>query len=239
MTFAASAPADLTAADTELLNNPAWFALTSTQAAFAIGSGTALRYRPEVSVFAGVPTDATAEDFARLAALLGEGEAATMMGRPAVPEGWRGQTFHAYQMVDSGFVADEADRDGVIVLGDDDVPEMVDLVRRTEPGPFAERTIELGGYVGVRLDGKLVAMAGERQRPRNWAEVSAVCTDPDYRGQGLAARVVRAVTSGIRARGDRAFLHVAPHKEGARRVYERQGFVIRTEYPITAAQPIR
>ena len=36
----------------------------------------------------------------------------------------------------------------------------------TSPGPFAARTIELGGYVGVRQEGRLVAMAAAARRRR-------------------------------------------------------------------------
>ena len=81
----------------------------------------------------------------------------------------------------------------IVTLGLDDVPDMLDLVDRTEPGPFTPKTIELGTYLGVRVDGALIAMAGERMRPPGYTEVSAVCTDPAFRGQGLAAYLVDAV----------------------------------------------
>jgi predicted GNAT family acetyltransferase len=92
-------------------------------------------------------------------------------------------------------------------LGADDVPQILDLVARTEPGPFRPRTIELGSYLGIRHDGRLVALAGERLHPAGWTEISAVCTDPAYRGRGLASRLVSAVGAGIAERGDRALLH--------------------------------
>ncbi|MEU4215657.1 GNAT family N-acetyltransferase [Actinoplanes sp. NPDC026623] len=56
--------------------------------------------------------------------------------------------------------------------------------------------------------GALVAMADERLHPPGWTEISAVCTDPAHRGQGLATRLVRAV-AGIRARGEIPFLHTS------------------------------
>ena len=87
------------------------------------------------------------------------------------------------------------------MLGAADVPEMLDLVERTQPGPFLARTVELGTYLGIRRDGRLVAMAGERLHPPGFTEISAVCTDAAYRGQGLATRLVRAVAAGIRRRG--------------------------------------
>jgi predicted GNAT family acetyltransferase len=107
-----------------------------------------------------------------------------------------------------------------------DVPEMLDLVRRTEPGPFRPRTVELGTYLGLRRDGALIAMAGERMHPPGWTEISAVCTDPAFRRQGLATRLVRAVAAGIRARGETPFLHTGAGNTTAIRLYESIGFTV-------------
>jgi hypothetical protein len=72
-------------------------------------------------------------------------------------------------------------------LGAADVPEILDLIDRTQPGPFRRRTVELGTYLGLRsADGRLIAMAGERLHPAGWTEISAVCTDPAHRRKGLA-----------------------------------------------------
>ncbi|MFD2488317.1 GNAT family N-acetyltransferase [Amycolatopsis jiangsuensis] len=112
----------------------------------------------------------------------------------------------------------------LVRLTDADVPEMLDLVARTRPGPFLARTVMLGNYLGIRHDGALVAMAGERLRPPGWTEISAVCTDPAFRGHGLAGRLVQAVVAGIRSRGDEPFLHAAAVNTGAIRLYEQLGF---------------
>ena len=96
-----------------------------------------------------------------------------------------------------------------VALTETDVPEMLDLVERAQPGPFRKRTIELGRYLGIRRAGRLVAMAGERLRLPGWTEVSAVCTDPEFRGQGLGARLTLAVAAGILERGELPFLHAA------------------------------
>jgi predicted GNAT family acetyltransferase len=107
------------------------------------------------------------------------------------------------------------------------VPEILDLVARTEPGPYLPRTVEMGTYLGIRHDGRLVALAGERLHPPGWTEISAVCTDPDHRGRGLATRLVRAVAAGIRERGDHPFLHAAATNTTAIRLYESIGFTLR------------
>ena len=116
---------------------------------------------------------------------------------------------------------------GAVRLGPGDVPEILDLIARTEPGPFLPRTVELGTYLGIRQDGRLVAMAGERLRPPGWTEISAVCTAPEQRGQGLATRLVRAVAAVIRERGDTPFLHAAASNTVAVRLYESLGFTLR------------
>jgi demethylmenaquinone methyltransferase/2-methoxy-6-polyprenyl-1,4-benzoquinol methylase len=85
-----------------------------------------------------------------------------------------------------------------IELGDGDVDEMLDLIGRTRPGPFLRRTNHLGRYVGIRRDGALIAMAGERTQPPGFTEISAVCTDPAFQRQGLAAALVRDVAHTIR-----------------------------------------
>ncbi|MFF7981565.1 GNAT family N-acetyltransferase [Streptomyces sp. NPDC007901] len=120
----------------------------------------------------------------------------------------------------------EPDPDAVR-LGPGDVPEMPDLVARTEPGPFRRGTVEMGTYLGIRHRGRLIAMAGQRLRPPGWTEISAVCTDPDHRGRGLATRLVRAVAAGIRDRGDTPFLHAAPGNATAIPLYESIGFTER------------
>ncbi|GAA4584688.1 hypothetical protein GCM10023194_25190 [Planotetraspora phitsanulokensis] len=83
-----------------------------------------------------------------------------------------------------------------------DAPELLNLAERTRPGPFLPRTVELGTYLGIRRHGTLVAMAGERLHPTGWTEISAVCTDAAFRGQGLASRLILAVAASIRPRGD-------------------------------------
>ncbi len=124
-----------------------------------------------------------------------------------------------------------------VPLGLADVDEMLDLVARTKPGPFLPRTVLLGNYLGIRQDGALVAMAGERLRPPGFAEISAVCTDPAYRGQGLAGRLIRAVAHGIRARGEIPFLHTAADNHGAIRLYEALGFRLRRPVEFSLVRP--
>ena len=146
----------------------------------------------------------------------------------------RNQAFDLVQMIEERVTG--VDCAEAIPLGAADVPEMLELVAQTEPGPFLKRTIELGDYLGVRRDGALVAMAGERFQLDGWTEISAVCTKPDHRGQGLATWLMGALIAGIQRRSERAFLHVLSTNTGAIRLYEDLGFTLRRHVSIRVLQ---
>jgi ribosomal protein S18 acetylase RimI-like enzyme len=202
-----------------VLDNAAWSSLTGAHRRFAETVGSAARYDPDVAGFVALADVKDPRAWTDLAALLGPGDV-------DLPQGWAERdTIPGVQLVDVG-LAKRTDPDAVR-LTEADVPEMLDLVARTRPGPFRNRTIELGSYLGIRHEGRLVAMAGERLRPTGWTEISAVCTDPTVRGQGLATRLVRSVAAGISARGDRVFLHTSAENATAIRLYLGLGFRLR------------
>lgn len=215
------------------LDNPAWSALTGTHASLAERHGNARRYRPELTMLSALPNAPTGDDWADLAALCGAGRGVLLFGPGYTPPpGWTvGGSWPGVQL-DGSALRVEPDPEAV-VLGAADVPEMMDLVERTQPGPFRKGTHLLGTYLGIRRGGRLVAMAGERLRPVGWSEISAVCTDESVRGQGLATRLVRAVGAVIRERGDVPFLHTGSHNTPAIRLYEHIGFVLRTTTAFT------
>jgi ribosomal protein S18 acetylase RimI-like enzyme len=215
------------ALDYSALDNPARAALLGPQAHLAERCGAALRYPADISPFIALPDNPSDGDWDDLAKLIGPGGVAATAGVSAVPPSeWQVLMNMAGVQLTGERVAAEPATD-LIPLGPGDVPEMLDLVARTRPGPFLPRTIELGGYVGIRVSGALVAMAGERLRPAGWSEISAVCTDPGFRGQGLATRLTLAVASAITDRGEMPFLHAAADNVNAIRLYESLGFRLR------------
>ena len=115
----------------------------------------------------------------------------------------------------------------VVGLRDEDAAEMLALALLTRPGPFAAKTQAIGNFIGVRIDGRLAAMAGERMRMDGFAEVSGVCTHPDFRGRGLASGLMRMVAQRIIARGDVPFLHTYADNKVAIAMYEALGFRFR------------
>jgi ribosomal protein S18 acetylase RimI-like enzyme len=214
-----------------VLDNPVWHALVGPHAPLAERVGDAARYVSDVAVFCALADDASPAAWEDLRTLVGAGGAAFLV-RDAIdlPDGWSLEVaIPCRQMVLPASAGDRADdaSELLLVLGDDDVPEMLALVERTRPGPFARRTIELGQYLGIRYDGNLIAMAGERLRPSGYSEISAVCTDADQRGRGLASRLVRALVRGIRGRGETPFLHLTMENENAHRIYDALGFETR------------
>jgi len=175
--------------------------LTGAHAHLAQGTGKALRYPPDISPIVAIPPNIDDEVWSDLHALVGPGVVVAFAGEVGqVPDEWelvfRGAGVQL--TATEALWTDGPRHDDIVELGKADAPEMVDLVARTEPGPFEARTYLLGGYLGIRRGGALVAMAGERLRPPGWTEISAVCTDPDHRGQGLASALVRAVAGNIR-----------------------------------------
>jgi len=226
----------------EQLSNAVWHALTGPQQAMAEGGALAVRFDPAVSVFAALPDEAGAEAWQQLAELVGPGNMALLFRDELdLPDGWT-EAFGGIgrQMVWPGSSRRPATGDGaeVVQLDADDVPEMVALVERTEPGPFSARTIELGTYLGVRdpADGRLIAMAGQRLHPPGHVEISAVCTDVDWRGRGLARLLVDRLVDEIRLRDEVPILHAAATNVGAIRLYESMGFETVREVRFAALQ---
>ena len=218
------------------LDRPALSALTTRQAHLAVVDGSAIRFDPAHALFAAVQGEAP--DWTALARLARTtGPVALFEAEAAVPPGFEQiDHFPCLQMTCDALTPGGRSVD-FETLTDADGPEMLALATLTRPGPFLEKTHRLGPFVGVRREGQLVAMAGERLNIDGHGEVSGICTHPDWRGQGLAGALMRIVTARILERGDSAFLHArAAHVETIA-FYETLGFRprARIEYRVLAA----
>ena len=158
---------------------------------------------------------------------------------PTLPENW--ETLYESRITQMIRVdrspLPEGDIDASI-LGAADVADMLSLVELTKPGPFRRRTIELGTYVGIREDGRLVAMAGERTWAGDFREVSAICTHPDAQRRGYARALMGRVINRMLRAGETPFLHVESKNLRAIDIYLALGFIRRTEFPLLYAKRI-
>ncbi|AYL99445.1 GNAT family N-acetyltransferase [Mucilaginibacter celer] len=214
-----------------VLDNPAWNALETGNKAFAGGNDIARYFPKEVSPFVAL-NKTSAENFDLLFNTI-PFESYFIFIAPhdiEIPAPWETLAYlKCLQMVlDDNAAADVDDAD-LVPLTDQHIPQMLELTKLTNPGPFAERTIDFGHYRGIFDGDKLVAMAGQRLNPKPYAEISAVCTHPDYLGRGYAGKLLLNQARRIRQAGEIPFLHVKAENERAIRVYEKLGFVTRKE----------
>jgi ribosomal protein S18 acetylase RimI-like enzyme len=220
------------------LDRPVWSALSDRQQSVSVGTTRARAFDRDIGPLAASMDDSEAT-LADLAAIVADrGMLILLQADPSpVPAGCRADMVaDAVQMVatDRLHLPDPGE---VVALGDADAPEMLALAQLTAPGPFGPRTHGLGQFYGVRIDGRLAAMAGERMSLAGYREVSGVCTHPDFRGRGLAMRLCAKVISQIVVRGERPFLHAYASNTGAISVYEKLGFAIRCPFSVMKLVP--
>ena len=219
---------------THPLDQPIWTALTTRQQALAEGGAVARRFPPAIGPFADM-VDMSPKSFASLGALMADTEIAVLF----TPDAVTAPAEFKVVLADTGEqmigTPKESSLPGVeiVTLGAADVPDMIALVELTKPGPFGTRTHELGTFLGIRVDGQLVAMTGERMKPGNYTEMTAVCVHPSHRGRGYAQALLGAVARQIVARGEIPFLHVFSNNESAIALYRRQGMEIRRRIHVT------
>jgi GNAT superfamily N-acetyltransferase len=208
-----------------LLANIVWHSLAGPHAPYACGTQSARRYARGFSPVMAFANPERA-DFSAVEPFCDVGEhlyCAAWSG-PA-PSGWRIDVDSmGHQMLWEGGVPAIDPGLCAVRLGAGHVPQMLQLTALTKPGPFAERTVELGEYYGVFEGERLISMAGERFHAGTLREISGVCTHPDFQGRGLARRLVEMLLRIELARGEAPFLHVMTDNHLARRVYERMGF---------------
>lgn len=219
---------------THPLDRPVWNALTSRQRHLAIGDpAVALRFHPDYNMFAAAAAP-DPQPLECLASLIEPGDSVGMVEAdkwPVPPGTVAEQRPTIFQMIAHALT--EGPVVEHVVLGDADAADMLALARLTDPGPFFIHTHRLGRFIGVREEGRLIAMAGERMKVEGFTEVSAVCTHPDHRGRGFAGALMRVVAARILAAGATPFLHTYAANTGAVRLYESLGFRYRAEVNFT------
>ena len=211
------------------LDNPAWNALTSVQNDFALGSDVAKRFPVHILPFIGLSPSA-GNALESLKDWVATGEIVYAIGDlPDVPASWKVlNKLECVQMFCPELPELELDRSvEILKLEVSDKTEMFQLINSVQPGYFKEETPQLGNYYGIKADGKLVAMAGERLKLSGFSELSAVCTHAGYTGRGFAYQLVLKVCKEMTKQGKIPFLHVLESNTRAIQLYERLGFVKR------------
>jgi hypothetical protein len=222
-----------------LLDNPIWGSLTTGHAHLAMAHGLARRYPSDIGPLSAL-REPTSEAYADLASIVPDGDVAVLLldNEPALPKDWelvRGGGI--VQMVCSTIPSQPRCAERIVPMTASDIPDMVALATLTEPGPFRSRTAALGGFIGIRVSGRLAAMAGQRLLPDGFSEVSAVCTHPDFRGRGYAQALVAAITQHIQASRRIPFLTSFEANEGAIRIYRQVGFILRRSFRLAVLKP--
>lgn len=221
--------------DLSVLDNPIWHALSTAHVHFSEGDGLAKRYQTNIGPLSGMK-DTSPEAYQSLAQLLGPDDIAVLFltDLPTPPDSLRLiRCFPMHQMICLSPPQITEKDFAIEPLGTADVAEMVRLAEATEPGPFRRRTIELGGYRGIRVDGRLASMTGQRCGLNDFTEVSAVCTWPEFRGRGYAKALVSTVANRVFEQNKTPFLGVREDNVGAVHVYEKVGFKIRRSLHVT------
>ena len=214
-----------------LLDNPIYHALNTGSQRFSFGNEYARYLNRDMGLFAGLKSNSI-EDIQELYQLTPPDGRVVLFTPEAIeiPEGWKVLLQKPLlQMVYEQAEMPPAEEPALVALQEKDIPAMLDLTARTNPGPFLNRTIDFGNYEGIFDGPKLVAMTGQRLQPTPYLEVSAVCTDPEYLGRGYAARLIRSQIRQILSNQRIPFLHVLPDNTPALQLYLKLGFLVRRE----------
>lgn len=217
------------------LDRPVWHALNTQLAKFSEGDANARRFLRDVNLFAAAREDSN-ECLQALSSLVPDDGPVILLQRgdvPEVPNAKVAMAMDAIQMV-AERVVPSMPGDCVTALTSADASAMLELATLTQPGPYLLRTSELGQFWGVKENGVLLAMAGERMKFDGYCEVSGVCTHPDARGRGFAGLLSRIVATRIQQRGETPYLHALSSNHGAIRLYEKLGFAKRCDMQAVA-----
>ncbi|MFD2935199.1 GNAT family N-acetyltransferase [Spirosoma flavum] len=213
------------------LDNPVWSALTSGNQQFALGNQQAKYYNPQIAPFVALANYTRAHfDVLWHTIPYDQPVAIFTNDQQLDPSPWViVNRIDGFQMLFEGPTPKQEPRAELVHLTEQDIPQMLALTQLSPPGPFLPRTIDLGGYEGVFAGDNLIAMAGRRFDSGAHVEISAVCTHPDHTGKGYARWLIDSQIQQIRAEGKVPYLHVRADNTRAHRIYQRMGFVTRSE----------
>ena len=220
-----------------VLDRPVWNALSTRHAALAQGGSLAKRYAPSIHPFASSRDDHP-ESLSGLAEISAPGETLIFLQADdfVLPPGFATtMTAFGVQMI-AGRHMPEVSDERIVSLGEADAADMLELATLTKPGPFTLRAQALGDFWGIRENGRLIAMAGERLKQEGCTELSGVATHPDFQGKGLGRLMTLHAAGKIFAKGEQPFLHTYAANSVAIGLYESIGFRLRTRMNVAAIE---
>ena len=211
------------------LDNLIWDTITQSHRHLAKIGEKAAVYDPQVFNFAAVTED-TNEAWTELAELVTPDTPITIAFKPPEKQWQILHQLHVNQMMIEKPIPHKAMTFETLTKGD--VPQMIELMKLTGAAPFMDRTIEMGRYIGHKIDGKLVAMGGERMKTQGYVEISGIGTHPDYRRRGYGKAITCTLTNEVFERGETPFLHCWDGNEPAFTIYKKLGYVTRVNAPV-------
>ncbi|CEJ67880.1 FR47-like protein [Chryseobacterium oranimense G311] len=207
------------------LDNPVYHSLNEYHEKFCFNFGDTKFYNPEVASFGGAAMVSKAEDITEYTKICDD---FLIFGER--PDLGNLKTDLSQLVCDQYVLENPINIDfteEIIELKEENHGELLAFVMKFYPYYFKARTPELGRYFGIFKDSQLVAVTGERMQMNDMTEVSAVITDTDHLGKGLAKQLVTFVSGKIFEEGKTPFLHVAESNTGAKMLYEKLGFIHR------------
>jgi GNAT superfamily N-acetyltransferase len=220
--------------DFSLLDNPFWSALHTSQQRFSMGSSHIKKFPADILPFVGLKEQNSLLMDQIVPFMIRQEEVYVKDGIGSLPDGWKMvDHLSCIQMLCQQLPEIRLEKKATIDrLKENDFDELFQLVNQVQPGFIMKRTHLLGDYFGIRINGKLVATAGERLRMDGFIELSAVCTLPEFTGMGYAQLLVQEVCQGIFNKGSIPILHVLESNNRAIKIYEMFNFKKRMDFPL-------
>jgi ribosomal protein S18 acetylase RimI-like enzyme len=221
-----------------ILDRPVWSALQTDHADLAVRLGRAWRYPEAIGPFAAA-TDLSKESMDDLAQMPAADEMIALfeLADIPIPDGMTSLGyFSLHQMVAHKRLPLLHDA-RVSNLTEADAPEMMELAKLAKPGPFSLQSQRLGPFWGVKMDGKLIAMAGQRMRQPGFVELSGVCAHPEFRGRGFATLLSKYVGGKIASIGRAPYVHVHGTNKAALAFFGGIGFELRAKLNLRRLTP--
>ena len=217
------------------LDNPFHSALESIHAGLALRQGEVVRYPAEFAPFLAIP-HAEVNATNGLEAMVPAGDSVLMLGvlPSQLPGGWALERFDDLAQMACDRALEVVDGPEIVPLLEAHRADVLALTALVYPHYFRPRTMDLGRYFGMYVDGRLAAMIGERLGADGFREMSAICTHPEFLGRGYARRLTAFLTNLTLREGKQPFLHVAYANARAKALYERMGYRLRRDIAFCA-----